>query len=485
MKLTITLLFLFLHYTSAQSQNTVDTVVLSENFVDKLVSETTPNIQQIEASYLSVKKSYLALEDALSFSLDSESSVYESKERLLSAFDGGVTNNYNSFSLGINKPTSYGVDFELSAFSEKTTNAFISGAAKAGMSLSMTMDLFEDFLGRKTRSNLKTSYLELKRAELEKKVNQKTFYSNLKKIYWGLVANSERKRLLTTLAELAKTQFEEAKRRKKSGVADSGEVARYRSQWTTRKASLLSLKYQRGEIIKSLKELIPELNDKNIELAPYSVDKTIVEVLSCSAQIASYKEAPFQFTPYDEIVSFLKEEEVLSQKVNETYDNPTVKLVGEYSNVGRDYGISNARSNFNSDGRDVTSLTLQVSIPFGGRKRKTEEVLKEMTKKSYRAKAQSYLSRIRSYHTETARIITILKDVVQNQRETNYHLAQSIKVSQRKFKQARISVQELISEQDAHLESQLNEIQTNLTIINTLMDYFSIYTDIPCEINRT
>jgi outer membrane protein TolC len=77
-----------------------------------------------------------------------------------------------------------------------------------------------------------------------------------------------------------------------------------------------------------------------------------------------------------------------------------------------------------------------------------------------------------------------LREVIKSQKETNKYLAQSLKVSKRKYKQARISLQELIGEQDSHLQSQLQEIDSNLAIVNTLIDYFSIYMDTPCEFNR-
>ena len=110
------------------------------------------------------------------------------------------------------------------------------------------------------------------------------------------MANNEQKTLLLNLVQLADKQYKEVLRRNKSGVADRGEVARYRSQLATKKASLLSLRYQKGELVRSLKELLPELNGKTVEVGKYSISKTVASVLSCSEKIRSHGNAPMQLS---------------------------------------------------------------------------------------------------------------------------------------------------------------------------------------------
>ncbi len=481
MKLLLNLSILALSLQLAYSE---DEIILTEGVLKQMINDNPPTVKQIEASFLGTKASLAALDDALGFRLEGEGQTYRSKERLLGNLDGGVTERSTSFSLGLVKPTRYGLDVGLSAFGGKISNAFIKDAASTGMTVSLSLDLLKDFLGRTTDNNLKKSEYAVRRAELEKQASLKSFESNIRKLYWALVANNEQRLLLEGLVKLSYQQFQEAVQRKKSSVADAGEVARYRSQWTTRKASLLSLQYQKGEIMRSLKELLPDLNGKKIELGKYSVPTIINSVLTCSAKIGSHQNAPINFTPFDEIVNYLKKEEVHAQAANDAYDDASIKLIGEYSSVGRDFGIGAARDNFSDDPRGRTSIGLALTIPIGGRKQATQEIQEKLYKNKYLSQAEGNLSKIKAFHSETAEIIKILRDVVKNQKETNKYLAESLKVSRRKFKQARIGVQELISEQDTLLDSKVGEIQTNLTIINTLMDYFSIYNDFPCELNR-
>ncbi len=458
--------------------------ILNEDRLDELTNSRPPSVREMEVSFLAAKEAYLSLEDTFTMSAEGSGNAYRSKERLLSNFDGGVTRRSTTYSLGLIKPTKYGLEVGVKAFGAKVSNAFINRAATTGISLDLSMDLYKNFLGRITKSSLEKGQLSMKRALIEKNISVKTFKNNLRKIYWAIVANNEQKNLLENLVELSRKQFNESKKRNKSGVADYGEVARYRSLWTTRKASLLSQRYQLSELFKTLKELLPDLNGRNITLGAYDVEKTVEGVLACSKKIRSYSDAPFAFTMYDEMIDMLNKEKELEKKVISHYNDPSIRLNAQYASVGRDFGLEAAQDNLFDSPRARTSIGVNISIPLGGAKKRTLEVKQELLKNRYDSKTKGNLSKIKAYHSETSEIIGFLNEVVKNQKEANRYLEKSMKVSLKKYKQARISVQELISEQDSLVQSKLNEIQTKLKIINTLMDYFSIYTETPCELNR-
>lgn len=476
----VLLMFLILLYSVGSSAD----VVLSEPYLIKIIDKKPPALDQVEASFLKAKFDHLSLKDRLSFRLDGEGRVFESDERLLNQFDGGVIQNATNYSLALNKPTRYGVDLGLKVFGDKVTNAFVSGAATNGVTLSMAIDLFQNFLGKKTNSDLKRSALGLKRAELEKKISIKAFESNVRKVYWALVANQERSRLLTYLVKTSEKQYKDIRRKKRSGVADSGEVARAKAQWSTRQSSLLSVQYQRGQLVKSLKEMLPEL--KNQKIAPISFKRGQIktEVLKCTNVIAGSVSTPLNLTSYDEIAAYLIEEDKLEQKALSGYSDPTVKLVGEVSQVGRDFGMENARENLFDDGQPRLSLGVQVSVPLGKRKKESQKTAEAMAKMRYRSQAQINLLKVQAFHEETVNMVKILRKVIASQGDTNILLEKSLKFSKKKYNQARIGLPELIVEQEAYFQSKLSEIDSNLTIMNILMDYFSVFNETPCGLNK-
>lgn len=465
-----------------QTSWAADEIQLTEDSILKMIESKPPGLDQIEASFLQAKFDYLAKKDKLSFRLDGKGQVYESRERALGNFDV-FTQNASDYSLALNKPTKYGVDIGLSAFSSKVSNVFVQNAATSGVSLNLSMDLLKNFLGRQTNSDLKKSALSVERAELEKKAAVKTFTSNVRKVYWALVANEERERFLKSLVKTSEKQFKDTARKNKSGVADDGEVARTRAQWSTRQSSLLSVGYEKAQLSKALREMLPDLKGKKIAPLKYSPDKIRADVLTCTTAIAAFGKAPLNRTHYDEIVGFLVEEEKLEQKVLDTYDDPSLKVMGEISSVGRDFGMENSRENFIDDGKPRLSLGLQLSMPLGKRVRDSKEVAKSLAKSRYRSQAQANLLKMDAFHSETVRMIQILRQVIASQGETNKLLEKSLRFSKKKYNQARIGLPELIVEQEAYYQSKLSEIDSNLTIMNILMDYFSVFTETPCKLN--
>ncbi len=468
---------------ASENSSLAGTLLLNESLIKNVISNKPPEIQQIEASFLDSKRNYLSAKDELGLRLDADGEVYKSNERQLAPFDA-FTQSASQYNVGLVKPTAYGVDLSVKAFGQKSTNAFVSGATTQGVVLGLTVDLFKDFLGRKTKSNLKQTALNLKRAGYEKSLNIKTFESNLRKTYWSLVANKEQKILVESLIVTAENQLKDASERQRSGVADAGETARFKSQLSTRKSNLLSLSYQESEYLKSLRISIPEFDGRDLVLAPYDLDQTIRKAYECIAIIKSQTETPLEFTLYDEIVELLMQEERQEQRKLSSYNDPDLKLVAEVSNVGKDFSYDGARQDFVDDPRDRSRLALNLSIPLDGSKTNTKEISELAIKNRYISQAQMNLSKIKSYHHETVRIIETLYQILASQKETTNYLNTSLDVSRKKFNQGRISLQELISEQDSYIQNKLNEIDNNLTLINTLIDYLSIYSETPCEFNR-
>ena len=55
-------------------------------------------------------------------------------------------------------------------------------------------------------------------------------------------------------------------------------------------------------------------------------------------------------------------------------------------------------------------------------------------------------------------------------------LERSLKTTRRKYRQARITINQMINEQNQLFSSRLNEIDTKLQVIHALYDYFKVLT---------
>jgi outer membrane protein TolC len=456
--------------------------VLSESALSKL-SDDVPTIQQIELLSDSAKLGYLGMNDAFTPNLTASAYYSENKEKQLNRF-APVTSPIKDFSLGVEKPTSLGMKLGAKIFAQQTTNSFVTSSTTTGISAELAMDLHKDFLGRITKTELDNRKMEADKADLEKKISKKAFIQNLRKLYWALVANNEAQKITKELLITANQQVKQAEDRFKNKVADSGEVARYRSQVAARTASLISLQYQQSNLHQRLKEMIPSLASKTIVLAPYNLDETVNNVLVCSSMLEQKINSPMDFTLYDEVVQILNGQEQNQKRIDNLYDTWDLALQSEIKKTGKEYTYSESYSDLSSDGRNAYQVGLQLTIPLGSRKKDTREVKEIVNKKKFKAEQEANLAKLEAYHSQMIRSVTLLKQVVANQKINSFNLAKSLKVSQKKYKQARITVEQLVQEQDGFLNSNLAEIETKLNIINTLLDYFSVYTETPCNLNR-
>lgn len=468
--------------TMSFSTNAFDVFILSEQSLSSLAEEV-PRIKQIEAVSNTAKLTHYSFKDQFSPNLKAGAFYSENKEKQLSNFVP-VTSPIKNFTLGVEQRTPYGFKVEGQAFASQSSNNFIHSSTTTGFLVSLTMDLHKDFLGKTTKTELGNRELQSKKAKLEETIAKKAFTQNIRKLYWALVANNEAKLLTQKLLATATTQVREAEARFRNKVADSGEVARYRSQVAARRAGLISLQYQESGLIQNLKEALPSLGNKSIKLASYNLDDTVQDVLACSTMLESKTGSPFEFTLYDEVVENLRNQDRHRDKIDNLYDTWDLSLQSDFKVTGKEFTYSDSFDDLKSDSRDAYQVGVQLTIPLGSRKKETKEVLKIVQNKRNESEREANLARLDAYHTQIVQSVTLLKEVVKNQKINSFNLAESLKVTRKKFDQARISVEQLVQEQDVFLNSNLSEIETKLNIVNTLLDYFSVYTETPCELNR-
>lgn len=156
----------------------------------------------------------------------------------------------------------------------------------------------------------------------------------------------------------------------------------------------------------------------------------------------------------------------------------------EYGFKGRANSGSDSFNDLQDDGRRNLAVGLTVNVPLESKKRTTREILNKATKLKYRSQKMQELAKIKAYHTQTVSQIGLLREIIRNQKENTKYLGISLKNSKRKYNQARLTVEQLVQEQDAYLQSNLDEIRTKLAVINTIFDYLSVYTDTPCALNN-
>jgi outer membrane protein TolC len=458
-------------------------LMVSETALLKEAINNSPRLDQIESAHLQAKAKEAQIKDQFNTNLKGKALYSKTNEKQFSPF-APVTSPIKAYEVGLERNIIHGMNLGVSATNQQISNNFFQNGTTATVGASLSLDLYKNFLGRASKSQLGSAsesvYQTLKEAEVQKK----TFLNGLRKIYWALVANEEALKVTRKLLITSKRQVKEAKRRLKNKIADRGEVARYHSQVASRQANIISLEFRKSQLIQNIKELIPQWAMEKIELVGYNTEETIAEVLSCSALISQSSEAPLKYTYLDEIVESLKKQEELDYRYNSLHSKADLKLLSEFKYVGKDFDHGDSYSDLTQNGKPSYSVGIQFTIPLGGKKKVTQEILQKIVRKTYRARQNQGVGKLKAYHSQVIRSIQLLQEVVRNQQENTRYLEQSLKISEKKYRQARLTVQQLVQEQDAYLQSNLDEIQTKLSVIHTLLDYLSVYTETPCSLNK-
>jgi outer membrane protein TolC len=469
---------------------------LSETLILNEAQKGSPKLDEIEAAWLASQSQKGELNDFFSPELFGQSSYAETNERPIITFIP-IFSPIKQSRIGMRKNFEHGLSTEFSAGTDQRSGISPTGKYRnvttTSLALTMQLDLWKDLFGKLSKARLANLELESKKAKLEKSIQTKSYLISLRRIFWSLVANQEAIRFSTELLSTARTQALETIQRYKKSVAEADEVARYEAQVASREGTLTFLNYQKETLLKQLKTLLPQLQSDQLELGQYDLDKTFDQIMSCTALIASRADVPYEYTHYDETISLLKESMKNFKALNSGYASPDVKLYGSVrsTGVGSDQTAQGFRGSYGASIDDMSSnnrsgyeVGVRVAIPLGSSKEQTQKTKELYDEKRLLAMIHGTDSRVINSHVEFVRSVKLLDEVIKAQKMTSAKLLKRLTFMKKKYQQARASVNDLVQDQDALLTSELSTIDTKLQIVNVVFDYFSIFTETPCEFNR-
>ena len=460
----------------------VETLLIGEDFLTTLQIEDTPTINQIKLSFESALLNKNLMEENFQTSFNIQGVYGENKSRQLNQFVP-VTSPIKNLKASITSGSKYGLQSELKVFTEQFTNNFLRRSTTTGAEVNFIIDLYKDFLGRSTKKRLNVLTHEVEAAKINQEINTQQFKLNLQKLYWSLVANEESIKLTKSLIKQAQKQVAITSKKYKSSVSDKGVLARTKSLLASRKGSLNSLEYARSNILKGLREIIPSLGDKKITLDSYDINKVTKKVLSCTDSISSLTDAPLELTKYDDLSKLHTEILKNEMKLARIHNDIDFKVSLQAQLNGRDFSYSDSIDNLSNDPKPVGNIMFSLSMPMTGEKTKTKNSYEKIAKLKGESLTTLNTAKVIAFHKEIRQSIKVLLSALDNQKLNIESLKTSIKNSRLKFSQARLSIEQLVQEEDAYFLSEISSIQTNLSIVHTLLDYFSVFTKFNCPLN--
>ena len=101
----------------------------------------------------------------------------------------------------------------------------------------------------------------------------------------------------------------------------------------------------------------------------------------------------------------------------------------------------------------------------------------------HNAEKKEIMSNLVSFHNYFATSMQNLINVMQDQEAYRDNLTIRVESMRTKYNQGRISLSELIQDEDSLFESELALVNSYYNIISLMIDYFSVFNDFECDFN--
>ena len=457
---------------------------LNPDSINNLDFQLSPLYLEADSLTLDTEASRLEYYDSLNWRAEAKASVTETNEQPLIIYQP-IISPVKEASIGVSKKTKYGVDFTagVGTLSQKfdfqnERQQRVTTIVEAGADI----DLNKDFLGRSTKAQLEVNNLNYEQSKRQRKIQLSRIRNQAQQIYWSMVANRLKKSITEKLKASAKSQLADMKDRKSSFLADSGDVATYTYQLAERNATGISLDYELTQLEEELKAILPQLRNQSLEIEIPDPEPEIQKALVCINEISKAKD-PLEFSLQDEILNDIEDIKNQQVKIYDDYNKPDIKLHTRIQTQGIGGNTGGSVDDFTENNR--LGYTIGASINFSlGSELETKKAKVRAERMRFQAKKETLISNLNKTHSNVKKTVVQLMEILEAQKTSNKALNEKIKVLRKKYEQARISLVELTVEEDKQINTELSIIDTRLRVLNTLFQYFDLYTETPCVFNK-
>ena len=438
----------------------------------------TPTIENINSSFLSSKLTKNQYLENFQTNFEGDISYFKTQEDAFVDFIP-IAPKERNFSIALKKDFISGIAFEASNNIRNTRYQNYGNDVENYISLDLTIDLYQDFFGRNSKARIAYLGYEEEIAKIKKEIDTEIFLNSLYRIYISLIFNEEQIRISNNILDIYIKQENDARRRYNNGITDLSEVKRRSSQVESKKVDILALKNSKENLILNLKELLPSLALKNIELASYNTNSLETYFINIINKIDSKKDTPMDYTSYDEMVRLIENSYKKQKKFTNNYSDIDLELYSNYKHIGQNNNDRDALNNLYLQSDHSYEVGLRLTAPIGKTKINSEKIQLSLQQSNFLAKKRKNLSKIHAYHSQSLKNLQLLRSAQQYQSKNSNDLKKILSLSDKKYKQARIPLRDLIEDQNLYLQSLLRELDIKLAIINQILDYMTVFTTTP------
>jgi outer membrane protein TolC len=417
--------------------------------------------------------------------LKASASALQSRESPVTMFQPTFTP-VNEYSSSILQKMPYGISLEGGIFAAQRSalDRSFENATQVGAKISLRLELLKNRFGSMDSAQLGAAESRKKRGELEARLSKKQQEVSIRKLFWSLVANWQSLELSKKLQESAARQLKYAEDRRRVGVADVGEIARYKSQLQSRIGSVLLFQHEREMLWQTIQRQIRDFNPSEYRLDGSFLDSSQRAITQCLQKVVATKKIDRDASLFDDVIDAYKTELANEIKVAEQHGSPQLSLVGISQISGTNDSYSGALDHLTEKKQTSNIIGLELDIPLGGQATNTEQALIRAKQHEIEAQYEQLQSDLRATFQTMESNLLILQKGLQNQADNSANLKIGYRDTLKKFDQGRVPLSIVITEQDALFQSELQELTFRKQITHALLDYFAVFSEFPCSWNQ-
>lgn len=464
-------------------------MIINEQKLKELMTNNVPSIEKINAMVVQSDLDLSQYNQKYSTTVNGQANYNGVDGSVFNGYQGQFNDPARNYGLSVNQNLPVGINLDVGIYNNfaKTYNyqptEYINSQYGSSLEAKLTVDLWKNLLGYTERAEKLGLKLSQEETKEQAKLETTKFYNEIRKMYWQLSVNHSLTKIYETLIKQAILQENNVRKMYRASVADRGDLARTTAVVNTRKADLASLQYNIEMIKKELSNLIPELNDKELEFDFGTFDGIENSIKACFKKIQKQKETPLNMTSYTKIIDYKDEKINANLKALERYSDPNITLEAKAASLGYGKENSDSFSDMSDVERKDYSIGLNISMPFGNAYSDTRKNQMKVLKMQHNAEKKEIMSNLVSYHNYFATSMQKLISVMEDQKAYRDNLTIRVESMRKKYNQGRVSLSELIQDEDSLFESELALVNSYYNIIASMIDYFSVFNDFECDFN--
>ncbi len=451
---------------------------LNKNNIINEAKNNSAAIENIKAKFLASKLDKSQYLENFQPNLTADASYFKTNESNFIEY-APVASPVSSFAVGAKKILLQVFLLVYTTILKKEKYGKFGSDAYNYVSIEFTMDLYKNLFGKDSKSRILYLKYQEDLAKIQKEIDIEIFLISVFRKYLEILLNHEAIKVSQKILENYKVQEMDMKKRYKDGIADLSDVKRSSSQVSMQNVNILNLINKEELLFLDLRNLLPSISGKKIEISDYDIknyDNYFSKIISI---ISNNKSMPLNYTKYDDALKILYKSYKKEMNFTDNYDNLDLEFYSSYNHFGNNSTNKKALQDINKDPRVSYETGIRLNIPLGNKKTDSKDTMILAQKSAFLAQKRQDMAKIESYHLQSINNIAILRKSQKFQKQNSLNLKEISVLSKKKYKQARISIRDLIDDQDLYFQSILKELEIKSIMMNQILDYMIIFTKTP------